>query len=102
MIARTWRTGVDPDRAAEYEAFARAISLPMFEQQAGFRGVLMLRDGGDCQVITLWEDMAAIEALGTSPSYVETVDRILAAGFLRGPQSVELSSAHLCALPVSR
>ena len=43
MIGRIWRTHVLLDRAVEYEAFARDVSLPMFRQQQGFEGVLMLR-----------------------------------------------------------
>ena len=95
LIARIWHTEIDPDRAAEYEAFARDISLPMFRAQPGFAGVLMLRDGGRCQVITLWESHDAIDALNSSASYRQTVDRILAQGFLGSEQSVELLDAHL-------
>jgi heme-degrading monooxygenase HmoA len=95
LIARIWHTEVDPARADEYEAFARDISLPMFRAQPGFAGVLMLRDGGRCQVITLWETHEAIEALDSSAKYRETVDSILAQGFLGGEQRVELLDAHL-------
>ena len=40
--------------------------------------------------ITFWQDLAAAEALMVSKDYLETVEAILAAGFLRPPQSVEL------------
>jgi heme-degrading monooxygenase HmoA len=100
MIARTWYTEIDPDRAEEYERFARDISLPMFRAQAGFAGVLMLRDGARCQVITVWRDREAIEALDRSPSYQETVAKIVARGFLRGEQGVEIIDAHLFAANV--
>ena len=37
MIARVWRTGIDPERAAEYDVFAAERSLPMFRRQDGIR-----------------------------------------------------------------
>ena len=99
LIARLWRTEVDPDRADDYERFARDESLPMFERQPGFAGVLMLRDGACCTVITLWRNAESIAALDRSASYRETVDKIRAQGFLRGEQRVEILDAHLLALP---
>lgn len=99
MIARTWRTGIDPARADEYEAFARKTSLPMFERQAGFCGMLLLRGGADCRVMTFWENFADIETLESSTSYRETTGRLLGAGFLQGPRSVLLSVPHFCAVP---
>jgi heme-degrading monooxygenase HmoA len=97
LIARIWHTDVDPDRADEYERFASEISLPMFKAQPGCAGVLMLRNGASCQVITLWQSQEAIAALDTSASYRETVERIVAQGFLRGEQRVEVLDAHLLA-----
>jgi len=95
LLARIWHTEIDPGRADDYERFARQVSLPMFEAQPGFAGVLMLRDGARCQVITLWESSEAIDALNSSPTYRATVERILAEGFLRGEQHVETLDAHL-------
>ena len=95
MLARIWTTGVDPARAADYERFAREESLPMFRAQPGFRGVLMMRDGARCRVITLWEDQDAIDRLARSATYQDTVRRILAAGFLTGEQTTEVGSLHL-------
>lgn len=97
MLARTWYTEIDPDRAEEYERFAREISLPMFRAQQGFAGVLMVRDGTQCRVITLWHGPEDITALETSPTYQHTVARIIGAGFLRGDQRVEVMDAHLFA-----
>jgi heme-degrading monooxygenase HmoA len=90
MIARIWRASVDEGRFGEYQRFADEQSLPMFRRQRGFRGVLFTRSGATCAVISLWEDAAAAEALESSPSYRETVKRITQAGFLVGPQSVEV------------
>lgn len=95
MIARIWRTGLDESRAAEYEAFAVGRSLPMFQRQPGFRAVFFVRTETGRASITLWQDLASAEALAQSADYLETVEAILAAGFLEPPQSVEL-------LPVDR
>jgi heme-degrading monooxygenase HmoA len=51
----------------------------------------MARRGEYCEVLTLWEDEAAIEAVEASESYKETVARIRAAGFI----SKELGSATM-------
>ena len=90
MSARIWRTGVDESRAEEYDAFAVERSLPMFRRQPGCRAVFFVRTKEGRAAITFWQDLAAAEALLSSKDYLETVDAILAAGFLRPPQSVEL------------
>ena len=97
MIGRMWTTRVTEARAAEYEAFAREISLPMFRQQPGFLGVAMMRRGEDCVVLTLWHDAASVAALARSESYTRTVSAILAAGFLQGEQTLEIYDVHLLA-----
>lgn len=90
MIVRVWRTGVDEERAAEYEAFAVGRSLPMFRRQDGCCGVFFVRTEGGRAVITLWRDLEAVEALDESKDYLETVAAIKAEGFLEGAQSVEV------------
>lgn len=95
MLARLWRTRIDEGQAEAYEAFARDISLPMFHAQPGYEGALMLRAGEECTVITLWRDEASIASLKNSPSYGETVSAILATGFIRGEQCLELMDVHL-------
>jgi heme-degrading monooxygenase HmoA len=98
MIGRIWRTRVREDRAHEYEEFARNVSLPMFRQQQGFVGVLMLRRGEECVVLTLWRSAADVAALDRSEIYRETVRRITERGFLFGEQSVESLNLHLAAV----
>ncbi len=90
MILRIWRTEVDPARMEEYEEFEREISTPMFQQQPGVLGVLFLRSENDCVALSLWKDMDAVEALATSPTYLETVDRLLSTGLLRDKQTLEV------------
>lgn len=94
-IARIWRTHIDPARAEDYERFARDVSLPMFRQQPGFEGVLMLRDGARCEVITLWQSAEDIAMLDRSTTYKDVVARIIAQGFITGEQRVKMMSLHL-------
>jgi heme-degrading monooxygenase HmoA len=98
MIARLWKTGLQPGRIKAYEAFAREISLPMFREQDGFLGCVMSHRDDQGVVLTFWRDAAAVEALKHSPSYQATVERILAADLLAGEQSTEVSDVHLLAL----
>jgi heme-degrading monooxygenase HmoA len=88
-VVRIWRTGIDPDRSDDYDAFARTRSVPMFRAQPGFVAVLFTSRGSERAVITLWEDRESADALATSASYLSTVEAIEAAGFLRGEQTVE-------------
>lgn len=88
MIMRMWRAIVLPGMGPEYDAFARDVSQPMFEQQAGFRGVIFARDDEHCLVITLWKDHDSIEALAGSASYGRTVGRI--SGLLRPETTTEV------------
>ena len=79
---------------AEYERFEQERSLAMFQKQAGFLGVLFLRAPKECAALSLWEDMGAVDALATSPTYQETVSQLRATGLLRGQQSVEIFEAR--------
>lgn len=97
MIVRVWKTRVDEQRMADYERFAREVSLPMFRRQPGYSGVAIFCRGQDCVVLTLWEDRDSVGALSTSESYAEAVGRINSAGFLLEDQSVELFDLHLFA-----
>jgi len=90
MILRTWLTRIDESRAGEYEAFARQRSVPMFRSMPGFAGVLFGARAGERVVITLWDDLEAIEALENSESYQSTVAAIAATGFLEGDSSVDI------------
>jgi heme-degrading monooxygenase HmoA len=91
VIVRIWRTGIDPARAEDYERFAGERSLPMFRRQAGFRGVLFASgDETERVVLSFWENEGAVEELGRSPTYRETVEALLATGILAGEQTVEV------------
>ncbi len=90
MILRAWQTQIDEARAAEYDAFARDRSLPMFERHAGLLGVLFIAPApGERVVLTVWRDAAAVRALETSADYQRTVQAIEAEGFLLPPQRVD-------------
>jgi heme-degrading monooxygenase HmoA len=95
MIGRLWKTGLKAGRADAYEVFARDISLPMFQNQKGFLGCVMSRDDEAGLVMTFWEDLEAVKALEASPSYKETVSKILAADLLTAEQTVTIAEVHL-------
>ena len=94
MIVRIWRTRVDPEREEEYERFTQEHSLPMFHQQRGLLGVLLLHGPEEWAALTMWESMAAVEALESSPTYAKTVHRLEGSGLLTGEQSVEVFEVH--------
>jgi heme-degrading monooxygenase HmoA len=95
VIVRIWRTRIDPARSEEYESFASERSLPMFRSQPGFRGVLFASgDETERAVVSFWENTGAVEELGRSPTYRETVDALLASGILTGEQTVEVLDVH--------
>jgi heme-degrading monooxygenase HmoA len=98
MLQRVWRCMIDPDRAGDYEDFARTVSLPMVRAQPGFRGCLMTRQGAACEVLTLWDGLDAIEALNASLSYQATVAKILATGFILREQGTTVTQVHLASL----
>jgi heme-degrading monooxygenase HmoA len=90
MIVRIWRTRIDQARTGEYLDFAQSKSLPMFRAQPGFAGVLFAAREDERAVITLWDDLAAVEALDHSATYAATVEAIEATGVIRGSSTVEV------------
>lgn len=90
MFIRIWRTRIDPQRAADYDAFAGSTSLSMFSAQPGFVGVIFAGAGADRAVITLWRDRHSVEALRESDSYKRTVAELEATGILAAGSSVEV------------
>jgi len=90
MIARIWRTQIDPARAGEYRDFAHSRSLPMFRAQPGFAGVFFAARQDQRVVITLWHDLTSARALDHSQAYQATVAQIEATGFLQGQGTVEV------------
>src|SRR5262245_6708677 len=90
MIVRIWLTHIDQTRADEYRDFAHSRSLPMFRAQPGFVGVLFAAHRAERAVITLWRDLASVEALDQSQTYKATVAEIEATGFLQGQSVVEV------------
>ncbi len=95
MILRIWRTELNQARLDEYARFERERSLPMFREQRGLVGVLFLREGPDRAVaLTIWEDLAAVEALRDSVTYQHTAGALMESGLLMGEPSVELFEVH--------
>lgn len=92
MILRVWRAKIVPERVGEYRRFDREQSLPMLRRQPGLLGVLFSWAAGDCTTIsvTIWEDMGAVQALQSSPSYRKTTHKLDESGLLASEKSVEL------------
>jgi hypothetical protein len=62
----------------------------LFRAQPGFAGVLFAAQGAKRAVISLWDSLAAAEALDHSATYTATVAALEATGFLRGDSAVEV------------
>jgi heme-degrading monooxygenase HmoA len=90
MLIRIWRTQLRPGRESDYRRFIDTESLPMFQQQIGFLGVLYTRSASAVAVVSFWKDSEAVERLRTSPTYQQAVTRIMKTGFLLGEPSLEI------------
>jgi heme-degrading monooxygenase HmoA len=90
VILRIWSAGLNPERLEEYRRYERERYLSMLHKQPGFLGVLFLREAHGAASITIWEDVGAVEALGSSPSYRETTRDLARSGLLTGEPSVEV------------
>jgi heme-degrading monooxygenase HmoA len=97
-FVRIWRTRIDVNRLDEYERFVDEQSLPMFNAQEGFRGVVYSRRGDRVAVLSFWRDQTAVDALDTSATYQRAVKSIEATGFLIGDSSLEAFEIHAGAL----
>ena len=94
MIIRVWRTSIDSARMSEYERFAQEQSLPMFRSQPGFVGVLFAGGQQERAVLSMWRDLASVEALAHSATYQQTVEQLNATALLVGETSVEVFEAR--------
>lgn len=90
MIVRLWKTQVQASSLPKYEENERTRSLPMFKQQPGCLGALFLRSEEMCFALTFWKDLAAVERLKTSKSYLEAVEFYEQSGMLIGEPSLQL------------
>jgi len=90
LIIRIWKVRIKEGMLKNLKHFAMTESQPMFNNQEGCLGVLFTLDGNLCATTTLWKDRESIEALKTSKSYIETVDKIVATGMLEGESSIEI------------
>ena len=95
MILRIWRTKIDPARLEAYRRFERERCLPMLHKQPGLLGVLFLRQAEDqAASITIWEDMGAVAALESSPSYQRTACELFEGNLLVGGNLAVMSGTH--------
>jgi hypothetical protein len=90
MLARLWTTHIDPAQHRAYEAFSNTYSAAMFAALPGCLGAFFMGTGDQRWVLSLWRDAASIDALKNSVLYCQTVDRFVASGILREPQTVEV------------
>ena len=91
MILRNWRAKLNPARLEAYRRFERERCLPMFRRQPGFLAVLFLRENEDgVASLTIWDDVGAVEALTSSPSYRRTARELAESGLLVGEQLEEV------------
>ena len=89
MILRVWRARIDPARIDEYRRFERERCMPMLRKQPCFLGVLFLRQAEDHALsLTVWEDVGAVDALESSPSYREVTHALAESALLAGGESV--------------
>ena len=76
MVIRVFRAHVQPGRQAEFEAMARRLSLPLVEKQKGLIGFFAGRPMGHSQdefvLVTLWEDLASVQAF-VGPDWEQAV-----------------------------
>jgi len=88
---RIWRTEVAPEHVEAYQRFAQERSLPMFQEQPGCLGVLFthVRDGRRA-VVSFWQDIADVQRLDSSPTYRDTSNALITAGYLIGDQTVDV------------
>lgn len=90
MITRIWKTRFDPIRLTELQEFANTISAPMLGALPGCIGQIHANDGQTWITQTFWESRDHIARAEIDPRYRDTVQAILAAGFLCGEQTTEL------------
>ncbi len=62
----------------------------MFKKLDGCLGVIFLRSDTKGYALSFWENAASVDALAASELYQNTVKEIVAAGFLKEPQTSEL------------
>lgn len=82
MILRVWKVGLAHAKAAELEAFAHKISLPMFRAQPGCLAVFFTRTETECATVTVWDSKYSVEAMEASTLYQQVVSQIEESGIL--------------------
>lgn len=90
MILRIWTIRIDPAQESAYLTYTRTRSQAMFLAQDGCLGVFFLRHAdGRHAACSLWRDAAAVDALGQSALYRQTVADLAATGVLVGEPTID-------------
>lgn len=90
----SWRARVALARLDQYLRFVDEQSLPRFQRQQGFLGVICSRLGDDVAVLSFWRDEAAVDALDTSATSQHAVPTIGETGFLIGDSGLDVFEIH--------
>jgi heme-degrading monooxygenase HmoA len=94
MLLRIWKVGLSPGKAAELEAFANAVSLPMFRRQPGCLAVFFARTETECATVTMWLSTQSIETMEGSAEYQRVVRQIEESGILQDNHVTEVFSVY--------
>lgn len=94
MLVRIWKVAISPGKGAKLEAFAREVSLPMFESQPGCLGVLFSRTDRHCATVTLWDSETSVKAMEAADDYQTAVRRIEESGILGDEHHTEVFNIY--------
>lgn len=90
MIVRLWRAHIESARRSEFQQLEEERLAPLLETQAGFGGVLFLRQDGELTVMTLWDSRESADAFNASDAVVELTREVRNAGYLLSEPRVEV------------
>jgi len=89
MYAQVSRIKVGLDKMPSFRAFVNQTYIPELRSRAGFKGALLLEqidDRDSAELIVLWENQQAVEALtatGTLSSSIQALTHAVASGQLK-------------------
>ena len=94
MIVRLWRASVVEAHRKDFERIEEERLAPLLEQQAGFGGVLFLRQNEELTVMTLWDSRESAEKFNDSDAAVELTREVRERGYLICEPRVEVFEIH--------
>lgn len=94
MILRVWQVALAPAKAAELEAFANKVSLPMFRSQPGCLAVFFTRTETECATVSFWDSERSVEIMEASTFYQQVVSQIEGSGILGEDHQTHVFSVY--------